>query len=325
MASRMPADAINQAARVLRDGGLVAFPTETVYGLAADARSAEAVRRIFAVKGRPTSHPLIVHVGSARELDGLARAVSSEARELARRFWPGPLTLVVEHANAVVPAVTGGLSTVGVRVPAHPLALELLREFGGPVAAPSANRFGRVSPTSAAHVRADLGNDVDFILDGGSSAVGVESTIVDVTREPPRVLRLGGLAVEDVEAALGVPLAFELHGSRAPGQLPSHYAPKAEVVIVSPLELAARAEGISARGARVCLLIHEAARQSVGPARIDREIVLPSEPSAYARELYAALRALDEHRPDVMLVVLPDERGVGRAVADRVRRAASPR
>ena len=197
------------------------FPTETVYGLGADAANAEAVRRLFAVKGRPADHPVIVHVARAAQLDDLARDVPDGARLLADAFWPGPLTIVVRrNPDLVVAEVTGGLDTVGVRVPDHPVALELLEAFGGGVAAPSANRFGRVSPTTAAHVRADLGDDVRQILDGGPSRVGVESTIVDVTGSEPAILRVGGLSRADVARVIGGEVALRTSGEApAPGTL----------------------------------------------------------------------------------------------------------
>ena len=194
---------IARAAGVLRDGGLVAFPTETVYGLGADASSADAVHRLFAVKGRPADHPVIVHLGDAAQLDDWAIDVDDAARTLTSACWPGPLTVVVRRAPHVPDAVTGGLDTVGLRVPDQPIALALLRAFGGGVAAPSANRFGHVSPTTAADVFADLGDDVDVILDGGPCRVGVESTIVDCSRPEPAILRLGGTPRERVEELLG--------------------------------------------------------------------------------------------------------------------------
>ena len=191
---------IARAVATLRAGGLVAFPTETVYGLGADAANPEALARLYAVKRRPVEHPVIVHLGRADDLDAWARTVPRPARLLAEACWPGPLTLVLERTARVPDAATGGLDTVGLRVPAHPLALELLAEFGGGLAAPSANRFGRVSPTTAAAVSAELGDDVDQILDGGPCAIGVESTIVDCTQGEPRILREGGIPREQIEA-----------------------------------------------------------------------------------------------------------------------------
>ena len=203
---------IEQAVRVLRAGGLVAFPTETVYGLGADAEDVQAVERIFAAKGRPRTHPLIAHIGSADQLDHWAADVPESARLLAERFWPGPLTLVLWRSNRVPFAVTGGLETVALRVPDHPVALALLSAFGGGVAAPSANRFGSVSPTTARHVREDMGSAVDLVLDGGPCEVGVESTIVDVRGEQLAILRPGGVAREDLERALGHSILMRSNG-----------------------------------------------------------------------------------------------------------------
>jgi L-threonylcarbamoyladenylate synthase len=232
---RLGAD-IAHAARVLADGGLVAFPTETVYGLGADATSAAAVARIYAAKGRPTSHPVIVHLASADELPAWTAELSDAARALAARFWPGPLTLIARRGPKVLDAVTGGAPTVGLRVPSHPMALALLKAFGRGVAAPSANRFGSVSATTATHVVQDLGDAVDYILDGGACAIGVESTIVDVSGPHPALLRPGGVPREAIEAFLGRPLAAP-SATPAPGTLASHYAPSARVVPVAPGDL----------------------------------------------------------------------------------------
>ena len=221
------AAAIRDAAAILRRGGLVAFPTETVYGLGADASNPAAVARIYAVKGRPPNHPVIVHIGESGQWARWAREFPEHAAKLAARFWPGPLTLVLRRASGVGDYLTGGQETIGLRVPGHPIALELLREFRGGIAAPSANRFGRVSPTSAEHVRSDLGSDVDLILDGGACEIGIESTIVDVSRGRPVVLRPGRISEDDIASALGFPPARRDPGApRAPGALPSHYAPR---------------------------------------------------------------------------------------------------
>ena len=197
---------IAQASGVLKAGGLVAFPTETVYGLGADASNAQAVARIFAVKGRPRNHPLIVHLASADDLATWAVDVSEDARQLARAFWPGPLTLILKRAESVLDAVTGEQDTVAVRVPSHPKALALLEAFGGGIAAPSANKFGRISPTTPDHVRLDLGQEVDLVLDGGACEIGIESTIVDCSGERPRLLRPGKITATEIEALLGEPL-----------------------------------------------------------------------------------------------------------------------
>jgi L-threonylcarbamoyladenylate synthase len=322
----MPADteesAIAHAVALLEAGRLVAFPTETVYGLGADADSELAVRRIFEVKGRPSSHPLIVHVGPNARLSDYARDVPSVAERLMAAFWPGPLTLIFRRAARVSLAVTGGQDTVGLRVPRHPLALSLLAAFGRGVAAPSANRFGRVSPTCAAHVRADLGDALDCVLDGGPSEVGVESTIVDVSRDAPVLLRPGGVPVEALEAEMRAPLRREGHGPvRVPGQLESHYAPRAELTVVTADALPSVALGLAARGARLGLMA------PAGLPRIDvaEQIELPGDAAGYARGLYAALRDLDARGVDIILSVPPQETGLGLAVVDRLTRAATRR
>lgn len=316
-----PAD-ISRAVGVLRAGGLVALPTETVYGLAADAGNELAVRRVFAVKGRPSSHPLIVHVASLEAARHFCLELPPLAETLARRFWPGPLTLVVKRNGMVSDVITGGQQTVALRVPQHPVALEVLKAFGGGVAAPSANRFGRVSPTTAAHVQADLGADVDFILDGGPCEVGVESTIVDLTGSTPRLLRSGGLACETIETVLQQRLerAESAADVRAPGMLASHYAPRAGVTLVDAASLPAASEAAIAQGHQVVVM----ASSQVGPVRAVARLEVPADDAGFARVLYARLREADA-LGDLILVVPPPESGLGLAVADRLRRAAAPR
>ncbi|GAA1567131.1 L-threonylcarbamoyladenylate synthase [Kribbella karoonensis] len=316
------ASEIEKAVEVLRAGGLVAIPTETVYGLAADAEDPQAVGRIFTTKGRPPSHPLIVHIGSAEQLDDWADDVPETARLLAERFWPGPLTLVLRRGRRVPLATTGGLETVAIRVPDHPVALELLTAFGGAVAAPSANRFGSVSPTTAEHVRLELGDDVDYVLDGGPCGVGVESTIVDVTGPAPTVLRPGGVTREDLEAALGRALAVPTTSTvRVPGQHPSHYAPRARVVLVAPEDLAAEAHRYADHKVGVLL------PPALSGTAVDAHAVvqLPDSLPDYARGLFSYLRDLDHQGCDLILATLPDETGLGLAIANRLRRAAGPR
>jgi L-threonylcarbamoyladenylate synthase len=316
---------IDEAAAAIARGGLVAFPTETVYGLGADATRADAIARVFAVKGRPAAHPLIVHVADGAPLDDFARDVPDAARALAAAFWPGPLTIVLRRGARIAAEATGGADTVGLRVPAHPLALALLARAGVPIAAPSANRFGRVSPTTADHVAADLGDDVDYLLDGGPCAVGVESTIVDLSGDAPALLRPGGAARDAIERVLGRPLAAPSREVRAPGVLPSHYAPRARVVAVAPAQLAAAA---AAAGPHVAVLAPTSVIAGAGlPADLAR-VALPDEPDACARALYAALRELDARGVDTIVAALPpvdDARGISEAIADRLRRAAGPR
>ena len=343
----MASSAVAAAVEILHRGGLVAFPTETVYGIGADASNAEAVGRIFAVKGRPRTHPVIVHLAERSTIKEWAADVPADAWALAEAFWPGPLTLILPRAARVPDAVTGGSATVGLRVPNQPLALELLEGFGGGLAAPSANRFGRVSPTTAAHVRADLGAAVDLILDGGPCTVGVESTIVDLSQGTPTVLRLGGLSVEvlsevlgqrvevaavaagrpgrgisdaDADGATGAGTMALAGAVAAPGTLPSHYAPAARVEVLAAEAVPGRAGALVSEGRRVGVL---APGHIEGlPSGVD---ALPPAggPQAYARCLYQRLREADRRGLDVLLAVPPPEKGIGAAVADRLRRAAS--
>ncbi len=309
------------AAEVLRAGGLVAFPTETVYGLGADASSDTAVARIFAAKGRPRAHPLIVHIAPEARLDDWASDVPDAARQLAAAAWPGPLTIILARGPRVSLATTGGNETVGLRVPAHPMAQELLRAFGGGVAAPSANRFGAVSPTTAEHVIADLGDDVDYVLDGGACAVGVESTIVDLSRGRAVLLRPGGLAREAIEAIIGPLAAADVAAPAAPGTLASHYAPRAQVIAVLPHEVPA---AVAAARGRVAVLAPASAFAAWPPSSVVAH-ALPDDVAGMARELYAALRDLDAAGVDVVIAALPPAAGLGEAVGDRLLRAAGPR
>ena len=293
---------VERALEVLRGGGLVAIPTETVYGLAADASDEQAVRRIFAAKGRPADHPLIVHIASAEHLPHWASSVPAAAAVLAGACWPGPLTVLVPKADHVLPVVTGGRPTVGVRVPAHPLTLELLERFGGGLAAPSANRFGKVSPTTADHVRADLGDLVDYVLDGGPCPVGVESTIVDCTVTPAQILRPGGIPDEQIAALLRNEIAPATGPSRASGMLASHYAPTARVLLAD-----------SADEARLLAAAHH------GAEVLDRTDDLVES----ARHLYDDLRDADRRGVPVVVAVMPPALGLGHAIRDRLTKAAA--
>jgi L-threonylcarbamoyladenylate synthase len=303
---------IDAAVRVLRRGGLVAFPTETVYGLGADATNVAAVERIFAVKGRPHGHPLIVHLGAGTSLDEWAVDVPDAARALAAAFWPGPLTLLLRRHPRIPDVITGGRPTVGLRVPAHPVALDLLGAFGGGVAAPSANRFGRVSPTTAEHVQSDLGDAVDLILDGGPTTVGVESTIVDCTTNDGSsvsILRHGAVTADAVREVVGSPvMEIDTGESRAPGMLASHYAPHATVVLAPDRSAAdERAADERRAGRAVDVLAPDVSIED------------------YARNLYAWLREADACALDVLVVVPPPDTGLGAAVNERLRKAAGPR
>jgi L-threonylcarbamoyladenylate synthase len=308
---------VRRAARILRAGGLVAFPTETVYGLGADASSEAALNRLYAVKRRPASHPVIVHFASAESAFGWAREVPEAARGLAARFWPGPLTLILKRAPRAGDFVTGGQDTIGLRVPSHTVAQSLLREFGSGVAAPSANRFGRVSPTRAEHVREDLGGDVDLVLDGGESEVGIESTIVDLSRGRAVLLRPGAIGAAALEQALGAPIgAADAGAPRASGTLERHYAPVTPLRLVASHALDAE---IARSGARVAVLAF-----SRPDARVDRWLRMPRDPAAYAHRLYAALREMDAAGCGQILVEQPPDDPAWTAVRDRLGRAAAP-
>lgn len=313
---------LNRAVEILQRGGVVALPTETVYGLAANAEDELAVRRVFAIKGRPATHPLIVHLAGVEALPDWARHIPPEAWRLAEAFWPGPLTMVLPRTPRATDAVTGGQDTVALRVPSHPVALDVLRALGGGLAAPSANRFGRVSPTTAEHVRVDLGDDVDLILDGGPCTVGVESTIVDLSSGAPAILRPGGLAAEELERVLGRPVPVRTSSTvRVSGSLASHYAPRVGVVLVEPSEAVERAESLRLQGLQVGVL---------GPARLalPRDFVrfdIPEDAAGVARLLYLRLREADMAGLDVLVACLPPAQGLGLAVRDRLARAAAPR
>jgi L-threonylcarbamoyladenylate synthase len=318
---------IQRAAELLRAGELVAFPTETVYGLGADASDAAAVAKIFAAKGRPADHPLIVHIPDASHLDRWARDIPEEARLLAARFWPGPLTLIVKRHPGVPDAVTGGQDTVGLRVPNHPLALELLKAFDGGIAAPSANRFGRISPTTAQHVQDDLGTAVSMILDGGPCQVGIESTIVDLTGRRAVLLRPGMLSAIDIGRVLGrVPLSPDdplappdLARNRASGTLEAHYAPRTPLILMPDDSLPIALRNAIVQKERVAVLAtHPAPFAMPGVAWH----VAPADPAGFAHDLYANLRALDALGCDRIYVQKP----VGQpwqAILDRLKRAAA--
>jgi L-threonylcarbamoyladenylate synthase len=297
-----------RAVQVLRAGGLVAIPTETVYGLGADAENDTAVAAVFTAKRRPADHPLIVHLATADELsDGWASSVPPSAAILAERCWPGPLTMLLPRGRRSSLLVTGGHATVGLRVPAHPLALEVLSQFGGGVAAPSANRFGRVSPTSVDHVVEELDGAVDLVLDGGRCPVGVESTIVDCTVEPVQVLRPGAITADEIGELLG-DVTDGSGPSRAPGMLASHYAPRCRVELFEdPIAAVERRDELRLVGQNVRVLNAAANLTKV------------------ARSLYASLRDADRDGVEVVLAILPPPAGLGHAIRDRLSKAAAPR
>jgi L-threonylcarbamoyladenylate synthase len=337
--------AIARAAECLRRGGLVAFPTETVYGLGVNALDREAVRRLFAAKQRPPNDPLIVHVTSIDSIAALASRVPDSVERLARRFWPGPLTVIVPRSHRVPDEVTAGLSTVAVRVPLHPVARALIEAAGVPIAAPSANLFSRPSPTQASHVIDDLNGRIDLVVDGGATTIGVESTVLDLTRDPPTVLRPGAVTIEMLREVLG--RVDVSHGSTSldsahaapmpsPGMLEKHYSPRAMLTLfegdasaaVSSLVAVARDELSSGRS--VGIIAAEEDRRELAQLSSDQKILLrvighQDTPAVVATRLYATLRELDAAGADVILVHGFRDDGLGAAVQDRLRRAAAGR
>ena len=312
---------IAQAVAILRAGGLVAFPTETVYGLGADAANADAVKKIYAAKGRPRNHPLIVHLAGVDRLGEWARDVPPAATTLARAFWPGPLTLILKRAPTVSDLVTGGQDTIALRVPSHPVAQALLAAFGGGIAAPSANRYGRVSATTAEHVRSELGSVVECVLDGGACDVGIESTILDLSGTQPALLRPGAIGARELEAVLGVALAAPGAASpRVPGALAKHYAPHTPVMLMPADLLAELAADMTRQGGRVAVLARSTRRPVLEGMTW---IAAPDDPAAYAHDLYANLRSLDQAGCTAILVEVPPLAPAWAAVHDRLTRAAA--
>jgi len=324
--ARPQQEAIELAASIVRDGGLVAFPTETVYGLGADAMNENAVRKIFAAKGRPADNPCIVHVCGREMLDRVAGYVPGKAEHLIEKFWPGPLTLVLDRKVEVAAPVSAGLSTVAVRMPSDQIALELIRAASTPIAAPSANVSGSPSPTTAAHVLEDLGGRIDLILDGGATNIGIESTVLDVTSEPPIILRPGWITQEMLSNTIG-PIAHEASDAelqRSPGTRHRHYSPRARVILIE--------HGSPELIERVCReTLKEGAAGFIGhtPFAISNarfySIRLSDRAEDYAYSIYAALRELDSKSARAIVVEGIDERGEGAAVMDRLRRAAAER
>jgi L-threonylcarbamoyladenylate synthase len=318
-------DLIEAAARALAAGRLVAFPTETVYGLGADAENPAAVAAIYAAKGRPQDHPVIVHVAPDAPLDYWACEIPPQARQLAEAFWPGPLTMILKRAPGIPDAVSGGQDTVGIRCPSHPVAIRLLQAFKGGrggVAAPSANKFGHVSPTTAQHVRDEFGIDprLAFVLDGGQSEVGIESTIVDMSRldtHGPVLLRPGHISADAIEAVIGEkPARPDAAAPRASGTLESHYAPHTPVAMQDTATLRDTVSRLHAAGRKVALIHY-----SVLPPT-HAQVELPATPEGFAYALYAALRTMDGSGADVILVEAPPQDGAWLGVNDRLRRAA---
>lgn len=292
------------AAEAIRAGELVAFPTETVYGLGANALDEPAVRRIFEAKGRPWASPLIVHVADAQMARSIAAEWPAAAAALAKKYWPGPLTMVLRKAEIIPDVVTAGLPTVGIRIPAHPIALNLIRQAGVPIAAPSANLFGSVSPTRAEHVRAGLGDRVRIVLEGGPAEIGIESTVIALHRHPPTVLRAGTIAREELRAVTGIgfeaererPELVERLGDESPGQQPRHYAPKTPLIILKPDDALPEGRG--------------------------RKLDLPGEPREFAKHLYAALHEADNEGWEWIAVEQPPEDSAWEGILDRLQRAS---
>lgn len=327
-------EALRPAAALIREGGIVAFPTETVYGLGADATNASAVNRVFAAKGRPADNPLIVHVASPEDVTKVVASVPAVAQKLMERFWPGPLTLVLPRRPEIPDNVTCGLATVGVRMPRHPVALALIREAGVPLAAPSANLSGRPSPTTAEHVVEDLRGRVDLIIDGGETGVGLESTVIDLTIDPPVLLRPGGVTVEQLMSVVGpVTVDRSVHGEefgeapRSPGMKYAHYAPKAKMILVDGplLRVQERLRDLiyeyAEEGRRVGVMCSAESR-GVYQAPIVLEYGSRDDLASIASDLFGTLRAFDRHHVDVIVAEGVPSAGLGLAIMNRLTRAA---
>lgn len=297
-----------RAVEVLGNGGVVAIPTETVYGLAAAVNNPSSLNKVFSVKGRPTTHPLISHLSSIEQLNEWARDISEDAKSLASACWPGPLSILLKKSVNLPYLVTGNRETAVFRVPAHQFARQLIDALHVPLAAPSANRFGRVSPTTAQHVLDDLGRDVDLIVDGGPCTIGVESTIVDFTCEPPQLLRPGGIPQDDIELILGKILQEPQGESRASGMLISHYSPSCRILIANDL---AHAND---------LLLQQ---QTMGNRA--RLTLFSGDLPIYASTLYSQMRKADADGLDSLIAIKPNQQGLGRAILDRLMKASAPR
>jgi len=317
-------DVIQRAASTIREGGLVAFPTETVYGLGADAMSDTAVQKIFEAKGRPSDNPCIVHIANRRMLDKVSTGINQKTELLIKEFWPGPLTVVLLRNSAVTASVSAGLSTIAVRMPNNKIALELISAAGLPIAAPSANASGKPSPTTAAHVLEDLNGRVDLILDGGETKIGIESTVVDMTTDPPVILRPGWITQESMKSVIGdvENLASEDSLRRSPGTRHRHYSPRARVILIGPEQ--------DQMLKQVCVEhLNNGAVGFIGHSRLSIKndnfypIYLDANAEQYAHSIYRALREVDAKNPEVIVVEGISDDGVGVGVMDRLRRAAS--
>ncbi len=316
---------ITTAAKILKAGGLVAFPTETVYGLGADALNAQAVNKVFEAKGRPADNPLIVHISRQDQLFDLVDEMPEKGSMLAEHFWPGPLTLVVKRTFLVPENVAARLDTVAVRMPNHPVALALIQAFGGGIVGPSANLSGRPSPTLAQHVLHDLRGRIELILDAGPTSIGVESTVIDVTSDPPVILRRGGLAVERIENVIGrVHTSEEIEQlRRSPGTRHRHYAPAAQVILVNEGDQQSYAEAVQLhrqQGKKVGAIIHTP--QLANLERSEYVRAMPHSPELIAQHLFRLLREMDELGVEIIVVEAVQDDGLGAAIMDRLRRAA---
>lgn len=319
-------ETIAKAADILRHGGLVAFPTETVYGLGADALNPEAVKKIFIAKGRPSDNPIIVHIAELSHLEVVAADIPAKAVELIERFWPGPLTLIFEKSSRVPDAVTGGQNTVAVRMPKDKVALALINAFGGPVAAPSANLSGRPSGTTGAHVCQDFAGKIDMVLDSGPVAIGLESTVLDLSTQPPAILRPGAVTSEQLENVIGR-VIWKEEGQilrRSPGTRYRHYSPKAEVILVEEYNKERIDQFIkeyTIKGKKVGLITH-----NFYPHQGTERIIIkrmPQDLKEYARQMFSVIREMDNEGVDEIIVEEVEERGIGTAIMDRLRRAAA--
>ncbi|MCI0706916.1 MAG: threonylcarbamoyl-AMP synthase [Ignavibacteriae bacterium] len=316
---------ISSAAEVLKRGGLVVFPTETVYGLGADALNTQAVEKVFDAKGRPADNPLIVHISKEEQLFDIIDEMPKVGTLLTKQFWPGPLTLVVKRTFLVPDNVVAHMDTVAVRMPNHPVALALIEAFGGGVVAPSANLSTKPSPTTAQHVLSDLRGKVDMILDAGPTPIGVESTVVDITTDPPLILRHGGLPIERIAAiAPRIQVAVEVESlMRSPGTRHRHYAPAAQVVVVEEGDSEAYAAAVQThrqQGKQVGAIVHSASLVNLERSQFVR--ALPNSPEIIAQQLYSLLREMDDYGVQVVVVEGIAKQGLGAAVMDRIKRAA---
>lgn len=315
---------IKKAAGVIRAGGLVAFPTETVYGLGADVFNEKAVTKIFEVKGRPLDDPLIVHISGREQLKTLIAHIPAPAKKLMNEFWPGPLTIVFEKKNTVPDVVTAGLGTVAVRMPANRIARALIRSAGTPIAAPSANIFGRTSPVKAEHVMKGLGGKVDVVMDGGRCGVGIESTVVEFAGKKVAILRPGGIPLEAIKKVAGK-TAVKRTSGKTPGQHPKHYSPKAKVVIagntaLQPQEVLKKAKGLA--GKKVGILCKKEHKKFY--SGYDARVLGPAdEPAKCAAELFHAFHEFDKDKVDVIIAEAVDEKGLGFAIMNRLKKAAA--